>query len=90
MPGVPRKEKGSSRRSSSNANPDVVNYKGTVLNIPNLLQRLESSRAAQHEMEKRLADLQATLGTARKRGHSFSTRFSARVDAVVYVRGGDP
>ncbi|XP_017344029.2 cell cycle and apoptosis regulator protein 2 isoform X3 [Ictalurus punctatus] len=65
LPGVPRKEKGSSRRSSSNANPDVVNYKGTVLNIPNLLQRLESSRAAQHEMEKRLADLQATLEAAK-------------------------
>ncbi|KAF5906896.1 cell cycle and apoptosis regulator protein 2-like, partial [Clarias magur] len=65
LPGLPRKEKGSSRRSSSNTNPDVINYKGTVLNIPNLLQRLESSKAAQHEMEKRIADLQANLEAAK-------------------------
>ncbi|KAM9456559.1 cell cycle and apoptosis regulator protein 2 [Clarias gariepinus] len=63
--GLPRKEKGSSRRSSSNTNPDVLNYKGSVLNIPNLLQRLESSKAAQHEMEKRIADLQAKLEAAK-------------------------
>lgn len=80
LPGLPRKEKGSSRRSSSNS--DVINFKGTVLNIPNLLQRLESSKAAQHEMEKRLADLQAMLGTASKRGLSFFARFSGGVDAV--------
>ncbi|MCJ8742303.1 hypothetical protein PDJAM_G00080540 [Pangasius djambal] len=67
LPGLPRKEKGSSRRSSSTANPDVVNYKGTVLNIPNLLQHLESSKAAQHEMEKRLADLQAMLEAAKSK-----------------------
>ncbi|XP_026799811.3 cell cycle and apoptosis regulator protein 2 [Pangasianodon hypophthalmus] len=67
LPGLPRKEKGSSRRSSSTANPDVVNYKGTVLNIPNLLQHLESSKAAQHEMEKRLAYLQAILEEAKSK-----------------------
>lgn len=76
LPGLPRKEKGSTRRSSNNANPDVVNYKGTVLNIPNLLQCLESSKTAQHEMEKRITDLQAMLGTTRKQGRSVSARFS--------------
>ncbi|XP_047660600.1 cell cycle and apoptosis regulator protein 2 isoform X1 [Tachysurus fulvidraco] len=70
LPGLPRKEKGATRRSSSNANPDVVNYKGSVLNIPNLLQHLESSKAAQHEMEKRLAELQAMLEAAKARPDS--------------------
>ncbi|XP_060764804.1 cell cycle and apoptosis regulator protein 2 isoform X2 [Neoarius graeffei] len=65
LPGLPRKEKGSTRRSSNNANPDVINYKGTVLNIPNLLQCLESSKTAQHEMEKRITDLQAMLEAAK-------------------------
>lgn len=70
LPGLPRKEKGSTRRSASNPNPDVVNYNGTVLNLPNLLQHLENSKAAQHQMEKRLADLQATLEEAMARPDS--------------------
>lgn len=70
LPGLPRKEKGSTRRSSSNQNPDVVNYKGSVLNIPNLLRHLESSKAAQQQMEKRLADLQAMLEAAQAKPDS--------------------
>uniref|UniRef100_W5LJC1 Cell cycle and apoptosis regulator 2 n=1 Tax=Astyanax mexicanus TaxID=7994 RepID=W5LJC1_ASTMX len=61
LPAQPSKEKGSSRRSASNANADVITYKGTVLNIPNLLQALECSKAAQQDLEKRLATLQDTL-----------------------------
>ncbi|KAF7701031.1 cell cycle and apoptosis regulator protein 2 [Silurus meridionalis] len=67
LPAVVRKEKASSRRTSSNVNQDIINFKGTVLNIPNLLQHLESSKAAQHEMEKRIADLQAMLEEAKAR-----------------------
>ncbi|XP_062870826.1 cell cycle and apoptosis regulator protein 2 [Trichomycterus rosablanca] len=70
LPGVPRKEKSSSRRSANSTNPDVVTYKGTVLNISNLLQSLESSKAAQHELEKHIADLQAMLEVARARPDS--------------------
>lgn len=62
LPGVPKKEKSSTRRSANSTNPDVLNYKGTLLNIPNLLQSLESSKAAQHELEKHIANLQAMLG----------------------------
>ncbi|XP_049325012.1 cell cycle and apoptosis regulator protein 2 [Astyanax mexicanus] len=64
LPAQPSKEKGSSRRSASNANADVITYKGTVLNIPNLLQALECSKAAQQDLEKRLATLQDTLEEA--------------------------
>ncbi|XP_072514795.1 cell cycle and apoptosis regulator protein 2 [Salminus brasiliensis] len=64
LPGLPSKERGSSRRSTNSTNSDVVNYKGTVLNIPNLLQALESSKAVQQELEKRLANLQDTLEEA--------------------------
>ncbi|XP_076876765.1 cell cycle and apoptosis regulator protein 2 isoform X2 [Brachyhypopomus gauderio] len=64
LPGLPPKERGSSRRSTGSANPDVVNYKGNVVNVPNLLQSLESSREAQRELERRLSCLQARLEAA--------------------------
>ncbi|XP_017575858.1 cell cycle and apoptosis regulator protein 2 isoform X2 [Pygocentrus nattereri] len=70
LPGLPTKERGSSRRSSSSVNSDVVTYKGTVVNIPNLLQALESSKAAQQELEKRIASLQATLEAAEAKQES--------------------
>ncbi|TSM28145.1 Cell cycle and apoptosis regulator protein 2 [Bagarius yarrelli] len=83
LPGLPRKEKGPTRRSSSNQNPDVVNYKGSVLNIPNLLQHLENSKAVQQQMEKRLADLQAMLEAAKARPDSDEQeRLKSRLEKV--------
>ncbi|XP_057176501.1 cell cycle and apoptosis regulator protein 2 isoform X3 [Triplophysa rosa] len=60
----PCREKASARRSSPNHKTDVVNYKGNVINIPNLLRTLESSRTAQHELEKQIATLQSRLEAA--------------------------
>ncbi|KAI4901034.1 hypothetical protein NFI96_034308 [Prochilodus magdalenae] len=70
LPGLPSKERGSSRRSASNTNSDVVTYKGTTVNIPNLLQALESTKAVQQELEKRLANLQASLEAAEAKQES--------------------
>ncbi|XP_035391335.1 cell cycle and apoptosis regulator protein 2 isoform X1 [Electrophorus electricus] len=64
LPGTPTKERGSTRRSTGSMNSDVVAYKGSILNVPNLLQSLESSKAAQHELERQLASLQARLEAA--------------------------
>ncbi|XP_051971654.1 cell cycle and apoptosis regulator protein 2-like [Xyrauchen texanus] len=61
FPGPSCKERGSARRSS---NPDLVNYKGNVINLPNLLQSLDSSKAAQRELEKCIATLQSRLEAA--------------------------
>lgn len=62
LPVQPCREKASVRRSSPGHNADVVNYRGNVINIPNLLRSLESSRTAQHEVEKQIATLQSRLG----------------------------
>ncbi|XP_030624173.1 LOW QUALITY PROTEIN: cell cycle and apoptosis regulator protein 2 [Chanos chanos] len=61
LPKQPSKERGPTRRSAGGGNADVVNYKGTSLNIPNLLQSLETSKMAQRELEKRLSTLQSRL-----------------------------
>lgn len=59
LPGQPSKERGSARRSNAT---DVMNYRGNVINLPNLLQSLESSKTAQRELEKCVATLQSRLG----------------------------
>ncbi|XP_067253467.1 cell cycle and apoptosis regulator protein 2 isoform X1 [Chanodichthys erythropterus] len=64
LPGQPCKERGSGRRSNST---DLVNYRGNVINLPNLLQSLESSKAAQRELEKCVATLQSRLDAAEAR-----------------------
>lgn len=48
-------------------NPDLVNYRGNVIHLPNLLQTLESSKAAQHELEKCVTALQSRLEAAEAR-----------------------
>ncbi|XP_065120050.1 cell cycle and apoptosis regulator protein 2 isoform X2 [Paramisgurnus dabryanus] len=70
LPGQPCIEKGSARRSSVSHNTDVVNYRGNVINIPNLLQSLESSRTAQRELEKQIATLHSRLEEAEARQSS--------------------
>ncbi|XP_051766385.1 cell cycle and apoptosis regulator protein 2 isoform X3 [Ctenopharyngodon idella] len=64
LPGQTCKERGSGRRSNST---DLVNYRGNVINLPNLLQSLESSKAAQRELEKCVATLQSRLDAAEAR-----------------------
>ncbi|XP_077099827.1 cell cycle and apoptosis regulator protein 2 isoform X1 [Siphateles boraxobius] len=64
LPGQPSKERGSARRSNTT---DVVNYRGNVINLPNLLQSLESSKTAQRELEKCVATLQSRLEAAEAR-----------------------
>lgn len=64
FPVQPCREKGSTRRSSPSHNIDVVNYRGNIINIPNLLRSLESSRTAQHELEKQITALQSRLEAA--------------------------
>ncbi|XP_005155588.1 cell cycle and apoptosis regulator protein 2 isoform X3 [Danio rerio] len=61
LPTQPCKDRGSVRRTS---NTDVVNYKGKVVNLPNLLQCLESSKVAQRDLEKSVAALQSRLDAA--------------------------
>uniref|UniRef100_A0A9J8A7L7 Cell cycle and apoptosis regulator 2 n=2 Tax=Cyprinus carpio carpio TaxID=630221 RepID=A0A9J8A7L7_CYPCA len=64
LPGQACKERASARRTT---NTDLVNYRGNVINLPNLLQTLESSKAAQCELEKCVATLQARLEAAEAR-----------------------
>ncbi|XP_042585045.1 LOW QUALITY PROTEIN: cell cycle and apoptosis regulator protein 2-like [Cyprinus carpio] len=64
LPGQACKERASARRT---ANTDLVNYRGNVINLPNLLQTLESSKEAQRELEKCVATLQARLEAAEAR-----------------------
>lgn len=59
----PTKEKGNRRSAATNS--EVVTFKGTTLNIPNLLQSLEHCKTAQHDLEKRLAELQTELEEAK-------------------------
>ncbi|XP_051541463.1 cell cycle and apoptosis regulator protein 2-like isoform X2 [Myxocyprinus asiaticus] len=58
------KERNSARHSSASSNPDLVNYKGNVINIPNLLESLDSCKATQRELEKCIATLQSRLEAA--------------------------
>ncbi|XP_073686316.1 cell cycle and apoptosis regulator protein 2 [Garra rufa] len=60
----PCKERASARRTS---NTDLVNYRGNVINLPNLLQTLESSKATQRELEKCVAAMQSRLEAAEAR-----------------------
>ncbi|RXN26508.1 cell cycle and apoptosis regulator 2-like protein [Labeo rohita] len=64
LAGQPCKERASARRTS---NTDLINYKGNVINLPNLLQTLESSKATQRELEKCVATLQSRLEAAEAR-----------------------
>ncbi|XP_016312257.1 cell cycle and apoptosis regulator protein 2 [Sinocyclocheilus anshuiensis] len=64
LPGQACKERASARRTG---NTDLVNYRGNVINLPNLLQTLESSKAAQRELEKCVAALQSRLEAAEAR-----------------------
>uniref|UniRef100_A0A9J8CUN6 DBC1/CARP1 catalytically inactive NUDIX hydrolase domain-containing protein n=2 Tax=Cyprinus carpio carpio TaxID=630221 RepID=A0A9J8CUN6_CYPCA len=64
LPGQSCKERASARRT---ANTDLVNYRGNVINLPNLLQTLESSKAAHRELEKCVAALQSGLEAAEAR-----------------------
>lgn len=64
LPGQSCKERASARRT---ANTDLVNYRGNVINLPNLLQTLESSKAAHRELEKCVAALQSRLEAAEAR-----------------------
>ncbi|XP_058645295.1 cell division cycle and apoptosis regulator protein 1 isoform X4 [Onychostoma macrolepis] len=61
LPGQTCKERASARRTG---NTDLVNYRGNVINLPNLLQTLESSKAAQRDLEKCVAALQSRLEAA--------------------------
>ncbi|XP_043087544.1 cell cycle and apoptosis regulator protein 2 isoform X2 [Puntigrus tetrazona] len=64
LPGQACKERASARRTG---NTDLVHYRGNVINLPNLLQTLESSKAGQRELEKCVSSLQARLETAEAR-----------------------
>ncbi|KAL1267128.1 hypothetical protein QQF64_002803 [Cirrhinus molitorella] len=64
LAGQPCKERASARRTS---NTDLVNYRGNVINLPNLLQTLESSKATQRELEKCVAAMQSRLEAAEAR-----------------------
>lgn len=61
LPSQSCKDRGSGRRTS---NTDVVSYKGKVVNLPNLLQCLESSKVAQRDLERSVAALQSRLEAA--------------------------
>ncbi|XP_016362448.1 cell cycle and apoptosis regulator protein 2-like [Sinocyclocheilus anshuiensis] len=64
LPGQSCKDRASARRTG---NTDLVNYRGNVINLPNLLQMLESSKEAQRELEKCVAALQSRLEAAEAR-----------------------
>ncbi|XP_052463573.1 cell cycle and apoptosis regulator protein 2 [Carassius gibelio] len=64
LPGQSCKDGASAHRT---ANTDLVNYRGNVINLPNLLQTLESSKATQRELEKCVSALQARLEAAEAR-----------------------
>nr|XP_023701304.1 cell division cycle and apoptosis regulator protein 1-like [Paramormyrops kingsleyae] len=61
LPSAPSKYGVSTRRSSGNSNVDVVTHKGTVLNIPNLLQSLQKGETKCQGLEQCVASLQARL-----------------------------
>ncbi|KTF88929.1 hypothetical protein cypCar_00033707 [Cyprinus carpio] len=76
LPGQACKERASARRTT---NTDLVNYRGNVINLPNLLQTLESSKAAQCELEKCVATLQARLGETGMLWRNSSHKYAANV-----------
>ncbi|KAG7476864.1 hypothetical protein MATL_G00087300 [Megalops atlanticus] len=61
LPSTPVKGGVSTRRASGGSSVDVVTHKGTVLNIPNLLQSLEREEVLRQGLEQRIAALQARL-----------------------------
>ncbi|TRY88147.1 hypothetical protein DNTS_029452 [Danionella cerebrum] len=61
LPSQPIRDGGSLHDSS---NTHMVNYKGNVVNLSKLLQSLESSKAAQRNLEKSVSCLQTRLNAA--------------------------
>ncbi|XP_059394629.1 cell cycle and apoptosis regulator protein 2-like [Carassius carassius] len=64
LPGQACKERSSTCHTG---NTDLVNYRGNLINLPNLLQMLESTKAAQLELEKCVTTLQSGLEAAETR-----------------------
>lgn len=67
--GATKKEKACGRKSGGSRGPaaavgaEVVSYKGSVVNIPSLLQALEAADRTRKALELRIATLQDALGT---------------------------
>uniref|UniRef100_A0A674EUY4 Cell cycle and apoptosis regulator 2 n=1 Tax=Salmo trutta TaxID=8032 RepID=A0A674EUY4_SALTR len=65
--GAPKKEKACGRKSGGSRGPaaavgaEVVSYKGSVVNIPSLLQALEAADRTRKALELRIATLQDAL-----------------------------
>ncbi|CAB1318774.1 unnamed protein product [Coregonus sp. 'balchen'] len=65
--GAPKKEKASGRKSGGSRGPtaavgaEVVSYRGSVVNIPSLLQALEAADRTRNALELRIATLQDAL-----------------------------